>query len=60
LLHPTGLESFVIASQIDAEPTDFIGAIKSKIEQSQGFTPSSQKIIFSGKLHATSRKLSLT
>ncbi|KAJ7831253.1 hypothetical protein B0H13DRAFT_1654762 [Mycena leptocephala] len=43
--------------QIDAEPTDFIGAIKSKIEQSQGFTPSSQKIIFSGKVLADDKTL---
>ncbi|KAJ7828733.1 hypothetical protein B0H13DRAFT_1472381, partial [Mycena leptocephala] len=42
---------------IDAEPTDFIGAIKSKIEQSQGFTPSSQKIIFSGKVLADDKTL---
>ncbi|KAJ7910824.1 hypothetical protein B0H13DRAFT_2232812 [Mycena leptocephala] len=43
--------------QIDAEPTDFIGAIKSKIEQSQGFTPSLQKIIFSGKVLADDKTL---
>ncbi|KAJ7088108.1 hypothetical protein C8R44DRAFT_444633 [Mycena epipterygia] len=43
--------------QIDAEPTDFIGAIKSKIEQSQGFTPSSQKIIFSGRVLADDKTL---
>ncbi|KAJ7747460.1 hypothetical protein DFH07DRAFT_747788, partial [Mycena maculata] len=43
--------------QIDAEPTDFIGAIKSKIEQSQGVTPSSQKIIFSGKVLADDKTL---
>ncbi|KAJ7807938.1 hypothetical protein B0H13DRAFT_1668942, partial [Mycena leptocephala] len=39
------------------EPTDFIGAIKSKIEHSQGFTPSSQKIIFSGKVLADDKTL---
>ncbi|KAJ7689638.1 hypothetical protein B0H17DRAFT_937206, partial [Mycena rosella] len=31
---------------IDAQLIDFIGAIKSKIEQSQGFAPNSQKLIF--------------
>ncbi|KAJ7687945.1 hypothetical protein B0H17DRAFT_1203303 [Mycena rosella] len=36
--------------QIDAQLIDFIGAIKSKIEQSQGFAPNSQKLIFSGKV----------
>ncbi|KAJ7916651.1 hypothetical protein B0H13DRAFT_2231593 [Mycena leptocephala] len=36
--------------EIDVELTDLIGAIKSKIEQSQGHAPSSQKIILSGKV----------
>ncbi|THU75661.1 ubiquitin-domain-containing protein [Dendrothele bispora CBS 962.96] len=34
--------------QIDAEPTDTIRVIKSKIEESQGFSARLQKIIFSG------------
>jgi hypothetical protein len=53
--HCCGRDQLVVQA-----PTEFIGAIKSKIEQSQGFTPSSQKIIFSGKLHVASRKISLT
>ncbi|THU83548.1 hypothetical protein K435DRAFT_971507, partial [Dendrothele bispora CBS 962.96] len=35
---------------IDAEPTDSIGVIKSKIEESQGFSAHLQKIVFSGEL----------
>ncbi|THU83012.1 ubiquitin-domain-containing protein [Dendrothele bispora CBS 962.96] len=36
--------------QIDAEPTDSIRVIKSKIEESQGISAHLQKIMFSGKL----------
>ncbi|KAK7450557.1 rad23-like protein [Stygiomarasmius scandens] len=36
--------------QIDAEPTDSIRIIKSKIEESHGFLAHSQKIIFSGEV----------
>ncbi|KAK7450547.1 UV excision repair protein rad23 [Stygiomarasmius scandens] len=36
--------------QVDAEPTDSIRAVKSKIEESQGFAAHLQKIIFSGEV----------
>ena len=35
---------------IDAEPTDKIGSIKEKISQEKGWEPSTQKLIYSGKI----------
>ena len=36
--------------QIEAEPTDTIGSVKEKISQEKGWEPSTQKLIYSGKI----------
>ncbi|KAF5389468.1 hypothetical protein D9757_004338 [Collybiopsis confluens] len=42
---------------IDAEATETVGAIKTKIEQYQGFPAASQKVIYSGKILADDKTL---
>lgn len=36
--------------QIDAEPSETIGAVKGKISKEKGWEPSTQKLIYSGKI----------
>ena len=36
--------------QIDAEPSETIGAVKDKISKEKGWEPSTQKLIYSGKI----------